>query len=95
MSNIFKERQPLQQQPLQQQPAYIIAKMTFKPFKHPLFDKLNTKRFILASTSPRRIEILEQMGFKNVEVIPSNFEENLKKEDYEPKEVSVIPLYGV
>lgn len=90
MSNIFKERQPLQQQP-----AYIIAKMTFKPFKHPLFDKLNTKRFILASTSPRRIEILEQMGFKNVEVIPSNFEESLKKEDYEPKEVSVIPLYGV
>jgi septum formation protein len=67
--------------------------MSFKPFKHPLFDKISTKRFILASTSPRRIEILEQMGFSNVEIIPSNFPEDLHKEGFVPKEVSLMPYH--
>lgn len=69
--------------------------MSFQPFKHPVFEKLKSKRFILASTSPRRIEILNQMGFENVEIIPSNFPEDLKKEDYTPSEVSMIRIPSV
>lgn len=62
--------------------------MPTQVMKHPLFDKLGSKRFILASTSPRRIEILTQMGIQNINVVPSNFEENLDKANYTPKEVS-------
>jgi septum formation protein len=34
---------------------------------------------ILASTSPRRKALLAQIGLTNVEIVPSNFEENLSK----------------
>ncbi|CAK7897548.1 dTTP/UTP pyrophosphatase [[Candida] anglica] len=43
------------------------------------YDKLKSYRFILASTSPRRKEILTDLGIANIEVIPSDFEENLPK----------------
>ena len=44
----------------------------------PYIDRLNRLRIILASGSPRRRKILEQIGLK-FEVIPSTFEENLDK----------------
>lgn len=56
--------------------------------QHPIYKALEPKKFILASTSPRRLEILNALGFKNVTVCPSNFPEDLKKEDYTPSEVS-------
>ncbi|KAI0217810.1 putative bifunctional dTTP/UTP pyrophosphatase/methyltransferase protein [Lamellibrachia satsuma] len=44
----------------------------------PIMQKLHTERIILASGSPRRKEILENMGLK-FEVVPSTFEEDLDK----------------
>lgn len=45
-------------------------------------DKI-TGRVILASGSPRRKEIMEQqLGFKNIEVLPSGFPETLSKDKY-------------
>lgn len=68
--------------------------MSFEPFKHPVFDKIKEKRFILASTSPRRIEILTQMGFQDVEVYPSNFPEDLNKDDYTPRDYVLHTAIG-
>jgi septum formation protein len=48
-----------------------------QPFMH----ILRTKRIVLASTSPRRKQILENIGL-DVEVVPSNFEENLDKSSF-------------
>ncbi|GME74820.1 unnamed protein product [Ambrosiozyma monospora] len=48
---------------------------------HPLFNKIKDYKFYLCSTSPRRLEILNQMGF-NPEIKPSNFEENLSKDEF-------------
>ncbi|KAG8225025.1 hypothetical protein J437_LFUL000002 [Ladona fulva] len=42
---------------------------------------LDAKRIILASGSPRRKDILNQVGLK-YEVLPSTFEENLNPNDY-------------
>ncbi|XP_031344323.1 uncharacterized protein LOC116171555 [Photinus pyralis] len=47
----------------------------------PLLDKLNTMRVILASSSPQRKLILESTSLQ-FEVHSSNFEENLRPEDY-------------
>ena len=44
------------------------------------------KRLILASNSPRRRELLEQIGVE-FEVIPSNAEEKVTKQEQEPSEV--------
>lgn len=49
-----------------------------QPYMHQLLEK----RIILASTSPRRKQILDNIGLK-VEVIPSTFEENLDKSKFE------------
>ncbi|XP_013081981.2 probable bifunctional dTTP/UTP pyrophosphatase/methyltransferase protein isoform X2 [Biomphalaria glabrata] len=49
---------------------------------------LNAQRNILASGSPRRKEILENVGLK-FEVIPSTFEENLDKSQFTPQEYVV------
>jgi len=41
---------------------------------------LNSKNIILASQSPRRIEILSQnIGLKNIHIVPSKFDENIDK----------------
>lgn len=40
---------------------------------------VRNKRVILASASPRRKQLLAQIGLTNVEIIPSKFEENLSK----------------
>ncbi|OLL27115.1 Maf-like protein [Neolecta irregularis DAH-3] len=50
------------------------------------FTDLHGKRIILASQSPRRIELLLQMGLENVEVIPSCHPENLDQSHFTPFE---------
>ncbi|XP_066303772.1 probable bifunctional dTTP/UTP pyrophosphatase/methyltransferase protein isoform X1 [Branchiostoma lanceolatum] len=47
----------------------------------PLLPKLLEQRIVLASGSPRRQEILKRIGLK-FEVVPSKFEENLKKSSF-------------
>ncbi|XP_064609739.1 probable bifunctional dTTP/UTP pyrophosphatase/methyltransferase protein [Liolophura sinensis] len=48
----------------------------------PIMHVLNAKKIVLASGSPRRKQILENIGLK-FEVIPSLFEENLDKTKFE------------
>ncbi|KAK6172583.1 hypothetical protein SNE40_016210 [Patella caerulea] len=47
----------------------------------PILHVLNTQRIVLASGSPRRKQILGNIGLK-FEVIPSTFEENLDKSQF-------------
>ncbi|XP_071124413.1 probable bifunctional dTTP/UTP pyrophosphatase/methyltransferase protein isoform X1 [Mytilus edulis] len=47
----------------------------------PIIHNLNCKRIILASSSPRRKQILENIGLK-FEILKSNFEENLDKSSF-------------
>lgn len=49
------------------------------PLELPALSLLRGKRVILASASPRRRQLLAQIGLTNIEVIPSKFEENLPK----------------
>ncbi len=49
------------------------------PFKTPLLDHLRSKRTILASASPRRKQLLGQIGLTNLEISPSPLPENLPK----------------
>ncbi|CUM65712.1 uncharacterized protein PRCAT00003360001 [Priceomyces carsonii] len=50
---------------------------------HPsIYSKLQEFKFVLASSSPRRLSIVkDNLGLHNVLVIPSNFEENLLKSE--------------
>ncbi|BEI80192.1 hypothetical protein CcaverHIS002_0107210 [Cutaneotrichosporon cavernicola] len=48
----------------------------------PIFERLKDKRVVLASGSPRRKDIFENVGFKP-EIIPSTFSEDLSKGDFE------------
>ncbi|KAK2579009.1 hypothetical protein KPH14_002804 [Odynerus spinipes] len=47
----------------------------------PTMQALAAGRLVLASGSPRRYEIIKQLGL-NVEVIPSNYDENLDRSKY-------------
>jgi len=68
--------------PVTEPPAYSkTASLRVSPF-----NDLHGKRIILASQSPRRIELLLQMGLENVEVIPSCHPENLDQSHYTPFE---------
>jgi septum formation protein len=49
------------------------------PLDLPALTLVRNKRVILASQSPRRKQLLAQIGLTSVEVIPSKFEENLPK----------------
>ena len=49
------------------------------PLELPALNVLRGKRVILASASPRRKQLLAQIGLTNIEIIPSKFEENLPK----------------
>merc|ERR1712154_517011 len=49
---------------------------------------LNAQKNVLASSSPRRKLILENIGLK-FDVVPSTFEENLDKSKYQPHEYVV------
>ncbi|KAJ4375705.1 hypothetical protein N0V86_007238 [Didymella sp. IMI 355093] len=50
---------------------------TAPPLSLPALDELRRKRVILASASPRRKQLLAQLGLQNVHIIPSKFAENL------------------
>lgn len=49
--------------------------------KSPAFEALRGKRVVLASSSPRRKEILQSVGI-HPEVVPSTFEEDLPKSEF-------------
>lgn len=49
------------------------------PLSLPVLNDLRGKRVILASQSPRRRQILAFLGLPNVEIIPSNADEDLPK----------------
>jgi septum formation protein len=49
------------------------------PLQLPALSKLRNRRVILASASPRRKQLLAQIGLTNVEVKPSGFAEDLAK----------------
>ena len=50
-----------------------------------MVETLNNKKFILASASPRRKELLDQVSIK-YEILPSNVEENIEYIDGTPAE---------
>ncbi|OJD18227.1 septum formation protein Maf [Emergomyces pasteurianus Ep9510] len=52
----------------------------------PTLVDLRSKRVILASSSPRRRQILSYLGLPNVEIIPSTFAEDLPKSTFAPLE---------
>ncbi|ETP14949.1 septum formation protein Maf [Phytophthora nicotianae CJ01A1] len=52
-------------------------------------NRLRSRRVILASQSPRRLELLRDCGL-TFEVIPSTFEENLPKERFRTPDLYVI-----
>lgn len=49
------------------------------PLDLPLIKSLRDRRVILASASPRRKQLLAQVGLTNLEIIPSTLPENLPK----------------
>lgn len=51
---------------------------------HHVLPQLNCKRIVLASASPRRIELLERNVGLKIEVVPSTFPENLDHALYTP-----------
>ncbi|KAL6237806.1 hypothetical protein BDW75DRAFT_228479 [Aspergillus navahoensis] len=55
------------------------------PFSLPFLQALRTKRVILASQSPRRRQIIAYLGLPHIEVVPSNFAEDLSH-DLQPIE---------
>lgn len=48
----------------------------------PIRHLLSSKRIVLASGSPRRQELVQNMGLLDVELCPSLFEENLDPKDF-------------
>ncbi|KFH47819.1 Maf-like proteinc-like protein [Hapsidospora chrysogenum ATCC 11550] len=56
------------------------------PLDIPILKHLNSKRVILASASPRRKALLQQIGLKNLEILPSTKPEDLDKTAYGPYE---------
>ncbi|KAL4976948.1 Maf-like protein-domain-containing protein [Aspergillus desertorum] len=55
------------------------------PLSLPFLQTLRTKRVILASQSPRRRQIIAYLGLPHIEVVPSNFAEDLSH-DLQPIE---------
>ncbi|KAJ4164842.1 hypothetical protein LMH87_006497 [Akanthomyces muscarius] len=56
------------------------------PLDIPIIKHLNAKRVILASASPRRKALLQQVGLRNLEITPSTIPEDLDKSIYGPWE---------
>ncbi|KAF4125038.1 septum formation protein [Geosmithia morbida] len=57
-----------------------------RPLELPILSYLNSKRVILASASPRRKALLQQVGLRNLEILPSTKPEDLDKTAYGPYE---------
>jgi len=60
-------------------PSYDSSRPSRPAINFPILRELHGKRVVLASASPRRQQLLSQMGFTDIEVVPSGFEENLDK----------------
>lgn len=58
-------------------------------FNHPLYNKLDKYKFILCSSSPRRLELLQQIGINPI-IKKSNFPENLNKLEYKGNEIQYV-----
>lgn len=58
-------------------------------FNHPIHKAIKEYEFILCSSSPRRIEILQQIGFNPI-VKKSNFKEDLDKANYKTDLVEYV-----
>ncbi|EGX95453.1 acetylserotonin methytransferase-like protein, putative [Cordyceps militaris CM01] len=56
------------------------------PLDIPIIKHLNAKRVILASASPRRKALLQQVGLRNLEITPSTIPEDVDKSIYGPWE---------
>lgn len=56
------------------------------PLQLPILDHLRTKRVILASASPRRKALLNQLGLNDVEIFPSDKPEDVEKGKITPEE---------
>lgn len=52
------------------------------PLELPILNTLRHQRTILASSSPRRRQLLAQIGLTNLEILPSNHPEDLPKSAY-------------
>jgi len=52
------------------------------PLDLPVLQAIRNKRTILASASPRRKQLLAQIGITNIEIIPSSFAEDLPKASF-------------
>src|ERR1700753_2368954 len=50
----------------------------------PVLARIRGKRVILASASPRRRQLLAQIGIRDLEIIPSSFEEDFSKTSQSP-----------
>ncbi|KAK5992643.1 Maf-like protein C3G6.03c [Cladobotryum mycophilum] len=57
-----------------------------QPLDLPIIKHLNSKRVVLASASPRRKALLQQMGLTSLEITPSTKPEDLDKKAYGPWE---------
>ncbi|WFC94059.1 hypothetical protein MBRA1_000689 [Malassezia brasiliensis] len=57
----------------------------------PVFTRLKNKRIVLASGSPRRVELLASVGLRP-EVVPSRFEEDLPKSEFAGEGVHEYPV---
>ncbi|PNY28279.1 Uncharacterized protein TCAP_01787 [Tolypocladium capitatum] len=62
------------------------ARRSVLPLDLPILKHLNAKRVILASASPRRKALLQQIGLTNLEITPSAKPEDLDKAAYGPWE---------
>ncbi|KND91121.1 Maf-like protein C3G6.03c [Tolypocladium ophioglossoides CBS 100239] len=67
------------------------------PLDLPILKHLNAKRVILASASPRRKALLQQIGLTNLEIMPSTKPEDLDKGAYvlAPREDARHPGYSI
>ncbi|KAK6539295.1 hypothetical protein TWF694_009528 [Orbilia ellipsospora] len=63
-------------------PHYAQLAKRLRPLDLPCLNVLRGKRVILASASPRRKELLSQIGLKDIDVVPSDFAEDLDKSRY-------------
>ncbi|XP_058124829.1 dTTP/UTP pyrophosphatase [Anopheles ziemanni] len=60
----------------------------------PILHQIGTKRVVLASGSPRRQELIQNLGIENVLLCPSKFEENLDPAKYSFEDYVAMTAYG-
>ncbi|RVD86977.1 uncharacterized protein DFL_005227 [Arthrobotrys flagrans] len=61
---------------------YAQSAKNIKPLDLPCLNALRGKRVILASASPRRKQLLAQIGLTELDIVPSDFAEDLEKSRY-------------